>query len=113
MNTEVIIGIITVFGVIINATFTLLSNNHKSSSEQTIETMKIQKTLIDTLFEENKVLSKRIDSIENSLKEERKEFQEELTKTREEYTQLKRIVEEAVSLLRSDKYLEALKLLEK
>ena len=91
----------------------MLSSKHKTHSDQTIETMKVQKDLIDTLFEENQTLSKRMDEIEESLKEERREFQEELVKTREAYNQLKNIVEEAISLLKSDKHIEALQLLEK
>ena len=106
---EIIVGLITLCGVLTTA----FINKHKTSSDQTIETMKVQKELISTLFDENQVLSKRMDEIEESFKNERKEFQEELVKTREAYNQLKNIVEEAISLLKSDRHIEALKLLEK
>jgi hypothetical protein len=110
---EVVVGLITLSGVLASSLISLLNSRQKNSSDQTIETMRIQKELIGTLFDENKVLSKRMDEIEESFKNERKEFQEELVKTREAYKQLKNIVEEAISLLKSDKHLEALKLLEK
>ena len=54
-----------------------------------------------------------MDEIEKNFQIERKEFQEELVKTREAYNQLKNVVEEAISLLKRDKHIEALKLLEK
>ena len=86
---EIIVGLITLCGVLTNAMLNMLSSKHKTHSDQTIETMKVQKDLIDTLFEENQTLSKRVDEIDESLKEERREFQEELVKTREAYNQLK------------------------
>lgn len=110
---EIIVGLITLCGVLTTATLNMFTNRNKNSSDQTIETMRVQKELIGTLFDENQGLSKRMDEIEESFKNERKEFQEELVKTREAYNQLKNIVEEAISLLKSDKHLEALKLLEK
>ena len=111
--SEIIVGFITLYGVFITAIINMFNSKHKNSSDQTMETMKVQKELIDTLFSENQVLSKRMDEIEKNFQMERKEFQEELVKTREAYNQLKNIVEEAISLLKSDKHLEALKLLEK
>ena len=113
MNTELPVGLITLFGVLASSIISLVSGRHTTSSRQTVDTMKVQKELIDTLFNENQILSKRMDEIEESFKKERKEFQEELVKTREAYKQLENIVEEAISLLKSDKHLEALKLLEK
>ena len=110
---EIIVGIITLFGVLTTATINMFTSRNKNSSDQLIETMRVQKELISTLFDENQVLSKRMDEIEESFKEERKEFQEELVKTRDAYKQLKNIVEEAILLLKSDRKIEALKLLEK
>ena len=110
---EIIVGLITLYGVFITAIINMFNGKHKNSSDQTMETMKVQKELIDTLFNENQVLSKRMDEIEKNFQKERKEFQEELVKTREAYKQLENIVEEAISLLKSDRYIEALKLLEK
>ena len=113
MRTELLVGLITLFGVLASSMISLVSARHNTSSTQTVDTMKVQKELIDTLFSENQILSKRMDEIEESFKKERKEFQEELVKTREAYKQLENIVEEAISLLKSDRYIEALKLLEK
>ena len=110
---EIIVGLITLYGVFITTIINMFNSKHKNSSDQTIETMKVQKELIDTLFSENQILSKRMDEIEKNFQMERKEFQEELVKTRDVYNQLKNIVEEAISLLKSDRYIEALKLLEK
>ena len=113
MHPELLVGLMTLFGVIISSIISLVSGRHSISSTQTVETMKVQKELIDTLFNENQILSKRMDEIEESIRAEREEFQKELIRTRESYNQLKCIVEEAVTLLKSDKHLEALKLLEK
>ena len=113
MPIELILGLFTLCGVLISSIITLVSNRNNISSTQTVETMKVQKTLIDTLFSENQVLSQRMDEVEESIRAEREEFQKELIRTREAYNQLKYVVEEAVSLLKSDKHLEALELLEK
>ena len=113
MPIELILGLFTLCGVLISSIITLASNRNNISSTQTVETMKVQKTLIDTLFSENQVLSQRMDEVEESIRAEREEFQKELIRTREAYNQLKHVVEEAVSLLKSDKHLEALELLEK
>ena len=110
---EIIAGLITLCGVITTATINMFTSRNKNSSDQLIETMRVQKELISTILDENQVLSKRMDEIEESFKKERKEFQEKLMKTREAYKQLKNVVEEAISLLKSDKHIEALKLLEK
>ena len=113
MPPELLVGLMTLFGVLASSIISLVSGRHNTSSTQTVETMKVQKELIDTLFNENQILSKRMDEIEKNFQMERKEFQEELVKTREAYNQLKNIVEEAISLLKSDRHIEALKLLEK
>ena len=110
---EIIVGLIALCGVLTSAIISMFTSKHKTSSDQTLGIMKVQKELIDTLFEENQVLSKRMDEFEEAFKKERREFQEELVKTREAYEQLKNIVEEAISLLKRDKHLEALELLEK
>lgn len=110
---EIIVGLITLCGVLTTAAINMFTSRNKNSSDQIIETMRVQKELIGTLFDENQVLSKRMDEIEESFNKERREFQEELVKTREAYKQLKNIVEEAISLLKSDRHIEALKLLEK
>ena len=113
MSIELILGLLTLCGVLISSIISLVSNRSSVSSTQTVETMKVQKTLIDTLFSENQELSRRMDEIEKSIRAEREEFQKELIRTREAYNQLKHVVEEAISLLKSDKHVEALQLLEK
>ena len=61
---EIIVGLITLCGVLTTATINMFNSKHKNSSDQTMETMKVQKELIDTLFSENQILSKRMDEIE-------------------------------------------------
>lgn len=109
---EILIGIISVSGVIISAILTNGTNKNKTSSDQTIETMRIQKDLIDSLFEKNKVLSERMDTLEEDMRIEREEFNKELVQTRKSYEQLKSIVEEAIQLLKSNKVRDAIELLE-
>ena len=64
---EIIVGIITLCGVLTTAIINMLNNKHKNSSDQTIETMRVQKELIGTLFDENQVLSKRMNEIEGEI----------------------------------------------
>lgn len=109
---EILIGIISVSGVIISAILTNGTNKNKTSSDQTIETMRIQKDLIDSLFEKNKILSERMDTLEEEMRVEREEFNKELVQTRKSYEQLKKVVEEAIQLLKSNKVRDAIELLE-
>ena len=65
--SEIIVGFITLYGVFITAIITMFNSKHKNSSDQMVETMRVQKELIGTLFDENQVLSKRMNEIEGEI----------------------------------------------
>jgi hypothetical protein len=50
---EIIVGLITLCGVLTTAIINMFTSRHKNSSDQLIETMRVQKELIGTLFDEN------------------------------------------------------------
>lgn len=112
ISIDVLLGVLSLSGVILGAIISSTTNKYINSNDKTLETMKIQKELIDSLFDKNKILSERLDLLEKSIIEERDLFNKELSETRKSYDKLRNLVEEAIMLLKNNQVHDAIELLE-